>query len=414
MEEAGRSVAGARARRPSRGRGHARAALAAAAIAAVLAAALAGAAPAHAESPLRLWTAGAFGRIPVPDRAAAVADARRFDLITAHPTTYRRHLAAMRAANPAFRVVAYVNATFVGRGQGDAFPDEWYLRDAAGNKVQSIRFGNYMMNPAEPGWIETRVRLCRTLVAQSGYDGCQLDVLGTSPVRPGYTTGVAINPATGRPWTIAGWLAATSNLAAVVRQRLAPAFVIGNGITDGPRYFDPAGPSARLFDALDVVIAEGFLRTGRAPIAPFPTRADWKKNVDMLVDAGARGHRMLVVTKTWTDGTAEEKDRWHRLALASFLLGTDGRHGFVFTYAEGQDATAVHPWWDADLGAALRPYGFVGGVYGRRFERGLVLVNPFAATKTVALDGAYRNLAGQVVTSARLRSMGATILVRAG
>ena len=44
----------------------------------------------------------------------------------------------------------------------------------------------------------------------------------------------------------------------------------------------------------------------------------------MLVDAGAHGKVVLAKTKVWISASAAAKERWHRYALATFLLGTDG------------------------------------------------------------------------------------------
>ena len=75
--------------------------------------------------------------------------------------------------------------------------------------------------------------------------------------------------------------------------------------------------------------------------------------------------------------------------LASYLL-TKGRHSFV-NFAVGI-AAQWFPEYGVDLGApvdglALRS---VGGVYMRRFQRGLALVNPDDARHDYALDGSMR------------------------
>ena len=121
---------------------------------------------------------------------------------------------------------------------GSAYPSTWYARDSQGNKIKSIQFGNYLMDPSNAGWIADVVHRCQEYLVYSGYDGCLLDTLGTAPLTPGYITGVPVNPATGTPWTKPQWLGATSNIARQTTAAIAPRPVFGNGIGTGWKYFD--------------------------------------------------------------------------------------------------------------------------------------------------------------------------------
>jgi hypothetical protein len=82
-----------------------------------------------------------------------------------------------------------------------------------------------------------------------------------------------------------------------------------------------------------------------AAITKYPSETVWKQNVDLLVDAGARGYGVLQSTKVWTTATTAEKDAWYEYTLASFLLGNDGRSRFFFSYAPG-DSTVDRRWND--------------------------------------------------------------------
>lgn len=352
---------------------------------------------------LKTWAPKYMNRSGTMTAAIAVRDASTFDLIVAKPKTYAPFVADMRAANPRLVLLAYFNGTFAGSSDGDAYPATWYVRDPYGNQVKSVRWGNYMMNPASTGWIGNRRETCQDLVASSGYDGCSLDVLGTTPVTSAdFVTGTPINPATGRPWTPAEWLTATSGLADAVRDFVG-APVYGNGIGDGPRYFDPVAPSSALFTGVDGGMAEGFLRSGRAPLDVFPTLDEWKANVDMLVDAGSRGRRLIVVTKSWNTGTSAQKNALHKFALASFLLGNDGRSRFSFLYDESLDPAAGHPWWKTRLGSPTGAYAALGtGAYARGFVNGKVVVNPSTNPVSVPLGGTFTTLDGQTVSTVTL------------
>ena len=78
-----------------------------------------------------------------------------------------------------------------------------------------------------------------------------------------------------------------------------------------------------------------------------------------------------------------------RFGYATMLLAGDGRAHFALAHDYSNETW--FPEYDYDLG---RPTGPAtqdhDGVHRRRFERGLVVVNPTATTRSVALDGLYR------------------------
>ena len=134
-------------------------------------------------------------------REQAVNDARSFNVIVATQNKYSSYVRDMKAANPNLLLMAYMNGTFAQSGQANAYPDSWYVKDRSGKKVRSRGYGNYMMNPSNPAWVDDRVRTCKQLIGATGYDGGMLDMLGTAPTQAGYVTSLGINPATRAPWT---------------------------------------------------------------------------------------------------------------------------------------------------------------------------------------------------------------------
>src|SRR4029079_51506 len=126
------------------------------------------------------------------------------------------YVAQMRQANPDLKIVAYLNGTYAQSDEGNAYPEAWYARDAAGNKVRSKKFGNYLMDPTSQGWIQSRTQTCSEYAGQAGYDGCYLDMLGNATVGKDYVTAPPVNPATHTEWTRQGWIGATSKLGATV------------------------------------------------------------------------------------------------------------------------------------------------------------------------------------------------------
>lgn len=334
-------------------------------------------------------------------RAQAVELAEHFDLVVVSARESASHIAAMERVEPDPRLLVYVNAAFAQAGEGDTYPDSWYARDAHGSTIRSLGFGNWLMDVSEPGWIRDRARTCERLLTAAPYDGCMLDLLGTAPLLPGYATGIPINERTHDPWRDREWLDATSNIARAVGRRVAPAMIVGNGLGDGSRFFDPEAPSSVLLADVDGGIAESWLRSPKAELGSYPPPSEWLLDVEMLSSVEAAGGAALVLTKAWAEGTRSQKDRLHEFALASFLLGTEGDAFFYFSYAP-RSAIRWHPWWAPDIGTAVERFAAVHGVYRRRFTRGLVLVNPSSEMRTLSLDRDFVDLRGRVVRSATL------------
>jgi hypothetical protein len=343
-------------------------------------------------------------------RREAVRIARRFDLVVAVRGAFDGLVDDMRRANRNIVVLVYLNGTFAQENQGRTYPNAWYARDGSGRKVRSRGYGNYLMKPSHAGWVDHVRDRCARSRSRSGYMGCFLDMLGTASLEPGYLTGVPIDPRTGEPWTKGDWISATSSLAAAVKRRIDPHFVAGNGLRNGNVYFDPGAPSESLLRGIDGGCAESWLRVATEPVRRWPSRAEWKRNVDMLRDVGAKGKSVLVLTKLWVRATDAQEKRWHRFALGSFLLGDTGRSYFHFSGARGRSPVRSHRWWRKDLGPPLRPYERAGNAYLRVFSRGKVIVNPTDTRVRVRLRGLYATLSGTKLRSVTVPPHDAAIL----
>ncbi|MGH9094961.1 MAG: putative glycoside hydrolase [Acidimicrobiales bacterium] len=343
-------------------------------------------------------------------QADAVNLAKAYDVISAEPRQFGADLPAMRAANPNLIVLGYMNGTFTSANPGPSVPVSWYLHDNNGHTITSVGYGNHLMDPTNPGWIANRQASCTQLIA-SGYDGCLVDMLGTAPLIPHYLTGLPVDPATGVTYTTASWVAATARLSAAIAMSVAPRVVVGNGLVDGTRYFDPTAPTAQLLDGLSGAMGESWLKGPRAD-SSYPTPSHWKQNVDALVDAGRRGRSVVALTKTWGSGTAAQKDAWHVFALASFLLGTDGRSYFSFSSANTTGGTAYDsPWEHADVGQPTGAYTRNSdGSYQRLFTTGEAMVNPTPATVTLTPPQAMCDLNGIMRSRVTLGPDGAQVL----
>ena len=361
---------------------------------------------------IQTWAAENENSSHVRTRDQAVADAQNFDVIVANPKTYASHMSAMRTANPALKVYAYLNGTFAQENQGSTFPTDWYSRDAAGNKVRSKGYGNYLMKPTSSGWITNRISLCKSMIASSGYDGCMLDMLGTAPTRPGYTTALPINPSTNKAWVPTDWQKATAALASKVDVAI-PQTVWGNGYGSGSRYYDSTwGPSRLLSPGVHGAHTESWIRTSTMSITSFRTESEWKKSVDMLRDLAAQGERTSVMLKLWTSATTAQKDAYHRYALATFLLGSNGQSAFNASYGSDVNSLTYHRYWNVAIGTPTTAYAKIGGVYKRSFTNGIVLVNPTKTSQTVSLGGTFVDLNGTTRSSITLAPNTGDVMVR--
>jgi hypothetical protein len=308
--------------------------------------------------------------------------ARAFDVIIGHPYMFKHYVAAMKAANPSLELVVYVNGLW---GPERAFPEEYYARDAQGRKVRWIPFGTYLMDPRS-GWPTQLAQNCEALLAQSGFDRCFFDSMGASPVSSlGDKTGAAIDPATGEPWERNDWLSASRDTIAHARAIVNDS-VAANGIAAGRSYFARLGPTRLLAEAADDVMVEQFVRSPGDPVDKYRNVRDWQQDVEMMIDAQRRGASVLAVTKVWTDATQAQRDAWHKYALTTFLLGTDGSSRFSFLNDDGPLASTYdHPWDRGRLGWPKGDYAQIGGTFQRAFARGRVVVNPTTNPMTVNL-----------------------------
>ena len=336
-------------------------------------------------------------------QAQAVTVARDFNLIAAQAKIFAPYTAAMKAANPQLKIVAYLNGTFDQSAGGTQYPASWYELDASGHKVRSNGFGNYLMNPSNAGWATNVAGECAQAMASSHDDGCFLDTMGTAPLGAGYVSGLPINPATHAVWTASAWITATTSIAAAVKSGNPGAIVVPNGLSSGGKYFSVNASTAPLLQPTGVAMAEIWLRTANASITSFPRESKWLEDVNMLVDAETAGQSVLTTTKLFTTSTQAQQDQWHKFALASFLLAADGNSYFSFLASQSDAAiVADSPWDHVAIGTPLGAFTQSGQLFGRSFTNGVVWVNPNTTPATVTFTTQHQNLAGTQVTTETL------------
>jgi hypothetical protein len=344
----------------------------------------------------------------------AVTIAQEFDVIAAQASVFPKYVTAMKAANPDLRIVAYINGTFDLKSGGTSYPRSWYETALTGSRIQSA-FGNYLLDPGDASWQQSVAAQCTAAIAQSHYDGCFVDTLGTAPLDPGYVTGLPMDPATHAVWSGSAWLNATTAIAAAVQAANPNALVIANGLANGTKYFSTSGATSELLGPSGTAMAELWLRAPGAGATQYPTLSKWLSNVNMLVDAESKGESILTTTKLWVTATAAQQTQWHQFALSSFLLGADGHSYFSFLEDRSNAAIVQDYAWDhVDIGMPLGPYAQDGSLYERSFTNGIVAVNPTSAPATITFAGSYTNLDGTVLTSETLAPDSGDVFLKQG
>ncbi len=232
--------------------------------------------------------------------------------------------------------------------------------------------------------------------ASASFDGVLINDVGNDLIRvnntPMFTSTKAFTEQQRRD--------AVEALIRAIRVRLRDKVVIIGGYAwrDGTVYGARASEALDLSALVDGVHVEAFARNPISATNEFKTETTWKRDIDMLADL-SKDNRIVMVS-TRLDGAAagpELARQWLNFGLASYLLGKSGAHTY-FDFDPGSAAFASDPLLSAPLGAPTEAYvKLEGGLYSRKFERGLVLVNPTGEAKKTALEGGYRTLAGNPV-----------------
>lgn len=349
------------------------------------------------DSVIQTWSATWMGRSGKKfTRDEALQVAKDHNVVVAMRNVLKDHADAMRAANPNLVLLVYVNATFQGNGLNSA----WYARNKNGNKVYAKDWPNtYFMNMNTPAYRSYIAERCTEQITASGYDGCFLDVLGSGPLWGDYMSSMPINSATGKAWTHNQWIAQAVKIVDQTKAKNPGRPIAGNGLGQGKRYFSSDMGAAPLSNVLDGAEPELFVRHAHASVNSYKNEADWKSDVDMIIDSQRRGSPAMTMTKVWTSATDAQRNQLRSFALGSFLLGTDGRSYFSFIDRKAAGAsTSSHALYDVKLGNPSGSYYKKQGAYWREFQKGLVLVNPTDRKVTVSVGGRYVDPAGKVVT----------------
>ncbi len=328
----------------------------------------------------------------VPPRNVALRRAELFDALVAPETMYATHVAEMFSTNPELAVAVYINAMHT---ISDTFPEDWYCHTADGTRVKDggVWTANFLMNPLS-GWTDSMIVDLQERLDASGYNAAYIDGAGLGAL--GVSTAPPIDPRTGLEWTSEDWITDMIEVTHRIRSNVsAPLWT--NGVGDAKRYYDLG--SSRVVPESDRGFTEQYTRHSTWRTDQQLTSTQWVRTVSMTHEIGPK---YAAITKVWIDTPQEEKDRWHRHALATFLMGATPGGLYYFTGQRATTVTPFHPYWRIarSLGAPASDTYVVGagGLASRPYEAGLALCNPTRDAVTWTADRAYRGVSkGQAV-----------------
>ena len=321
--------------------------------------------------------------------AATGGDLSRYDYAILNAWDADR-IPALRAANPSLKLLVYKNAsmtvdysvsggrdnpfltTGVGFASASATHPEWFLRDTAGQRVESAGYsGAWLMDLGSRSYQEAWLASVAAEVRAQGWDGVMVDDVNVTPRWHVGGRTLAAYP------TDASYTAATRSFLARVGPALRAqgALVVPNIYTEWP-----TGPVVWR-DWLQFVsgaLQEYWTKWGEASTDHF-AGADWSYRQQFLALTQAAGKPYLGVTY------APKSDvRSMAYARASFLLDWNGgSSALVFEAPGGQDPYASE--WTAQIGRPAGAKVAVGGAWRRSYTGGSAVVNPSTAPVTVEL-----------------------------
>jgi hypothetical protein len=322
----------------------------------------------------------------VPTRKTALWRASKFDALVAIEAMYAAHAAEMFEVNPDLAIACYINAMHT---IDDSFPENWYLHTADGTRVRDggVWSVNFLMNPLS-GWIDWMIAILQDRLDRSGYNVAYIDGAGLGAL--GVSTDPPIDPRTGREWTSSDWVTDMIEVTHRIRTDVSvPLWT--NGIGDAKRYYDLG--SNRMVPETDRGFTEQYTRHSTWRIDQHLSSDEWARTVTMTQEIGSK---YAGITKVWVEAPPEEKDRWHRHALATFLMGAAPGGMYYFTAQRATTVTLFHPYWRIarSLGAPTDATYSVetNGLAWRAFEGGRALCNPTRDPVVWEADRNYRGV----------------------
>ena len=210
-----------------------------------------------------------------------------------------------------------------------------------------------------------------------------------------------IDPRTGAPMTLEDWRRYVAEFTTEIRRAFPNAVITHNAIWSAPESDRFVVEEIQAADYVE--LERGFNDPGITAGSGTFGFETLVRHVDWLHTMG----RGAILEPYGLDPARREYE------LASYFLVSNGNDAISSDFEADPDDW--WPGWDSDLGASLGARYEWDGVLRRDFQRGVVLVNePGAPTRTLDLEGSYRTLGGDEVTSATLGPAQGAVLLESG
>jgi hypothetical protein len=352
---------------------------------------------------------------PIPNLLTAQTLAGKMDIVTGQPSKFATFADDMVTVNPDLLAMVYTS----GPAYFDAgFPERWYAHDSTGRRLGNPAYGTYVfetdgytVSATRSGITAANWRHWRALSIQDAMDSANA-AYATDPFTgfwvdsegPPYTynLGPPVKPGAGRNWTLDEWAGEIWTLLQQLETNHPSTIRFANGFNK-----DKYGPL--LLSRVNGAMREAWLRSPTALPGSFPGTATLAVDLQQIIDAQVAGKKIQLYAKLWSTATVAEKAHVRNYAIACYLLAEHGGCFLEFTSAAKTVGLWAQEEWtaaiyDVALGAPLDTHdaltGYLAsGVYKRRYTNGLALLNPTGSAISVALDRAYKTVAGVAVSS---------------
>jgi hypothetical protein len=318
-------------------------------------------------------------------------------LVGTQGPVYGKMIAQLHAWNPKLKVLVYDLGPYTIKGTSDyntllAQHPSYFAHDKNGHLITvkaasgTAAFPkNTLMDQGNAGWQQFQAQRILKNIQAWGFDGAYVDSMGPG-VFSGTTTGVPVDPRTGKAYTDASWMQAGAAAMNAVKAAIGKSkYLMATGLVNGSEY---TSFTHYLADSnVDGMQTDSWLRVANAPLNNWPSANSLAADLAMVQSLNAMGKGFFGWTKVWINASSAQQAAWNTYALAAYLLVDNGVSDYyLFNSPSNSDRTTIFfPNEREALGAATGAYTVSGGVYHRSFQYGSVTLNTNGQSASINL-----------------------------
>jgi Hypothetical glycosyl hydrolase family 15 len=319
-------------------------------------------------------------------------------LVGTQGPVYGKMISQLHAWNPSLKVLVYDLGPYTIKGSSDyatlmAQHPTYFAHDAHGRLITVKAASgtgafpkNTLMDQANPGWQAFQGQRILKNIKAWGYDGAYVDSMGPG-VFSGTTTGVPIDPSTGKAFTDTSWMQAGAGAMNAVKAAIGKGkYLLATGLVNGSEYTSFTHILAA--SKVDGMQTDSWVRVANAGINNWPSANALAADLAMVKSLQSMGKGFFGWTKVWMNASKTQQSAWNTYALAAYLLVDNGVNDYYLFSAPSSSAdrtTIYFPNEREALGAAVGPFTLVAGVYHRTFAHGTVTLNTNGQTAAISL-----------------------------